>query len=140
MALSAMRTASEFGVGDAVSLNGRHAELARRALDADGDLAAIGDQEPRDSAIHVDLDERLSGHDGLFVVDDEFDDLAGDVGVHLDERLHHLDQADHVADRDRFALRLERRLVRRGLAIESAGQGRNDLAAIERPLSVRRSA
>jgi hypothetical protein len=85
------------GVGDAVSLNGRHPELARRALDAHGDLAAIGDQEPRETHSRH-LDERLSRHDGLFAVDDEFDDLAGDVGVHLDERLHHLDQADHLAD------------------------------------------
>ena len=48
---------------------------------------------------------------------------AARVGVNLDERLHDLDQADDVADGDRVALRLERRLVRRGPAIERSGSG-----------------
>ena len=109
-------------IGRAVGLYRRHAKLPRGALDAHGDLAAIGDEQPREAHSRH-LDEQLAGHHRVFVIDCEFDDLAGGVGLHLDERLHHLDQADHLADGDLIALRLERRLVGRGLAIEGAGEG-----------------
>src|SRR5581483_1931246 len=76
----------------------------------------------REKVILRNLDERLTRHDGLFIFGDELDDLARRLGMHFDEILHHLDQADNVADRDGIAFRFERRLVGRGLAIESAGE------------------
>ena len=58
-------------------------KLARRANDAHGDLAAIGDQEfcvmGDLNASDVDLGDRLTGHHRLLVVDQEADDLAGCV-------------------------------------------------------------
>src|SRR6185369_2078965 len=48
--------------------------------------------------------ERLAGHDGVFVLDQKLRNLA-DVGrLHRVEGLHHLDQADDVADCNRVAV------------------------------------
>src|SRR5688572_11818604 len=77
--------------------------------------------------LDLDLGQGLAGHDGILVVDQELHDLAGDIGLHLVEALHHLDEADHLAGRDLVAVRLVDRLVRRRLAVEGAGERREDL-------------
>jgi hypothetical protein len=103
-----------FRVGVAIGLDGAYAERAGGADDAHRDLAAIGDQQrgDRHAALCLDVGQRIAGHDRLLVVDVEAHDLSRDLGLHLVEGLHHLDQADHVASRDGVSLFLEDRLVR----------------------------
>src|SRR6185312_10976285 len=47
--------------------------------------------------------DRLTRHDGFFVVDQEFDDLAAELRLYCVERLHHFDKADCVACGDAVA-------------------------------------
>src|SRR5262245_10470095 len=75
----------------------------------------------------LDLGQGLAGHHRVLIVHQERDDLAGDVGLDLVEALHHLDEADGVTGRDLVAVRLVDRLVRRRLAVEGAGERREDL-------------
>src|SRR5688500_691590 len=77
--------------------------------------------------LDLDLGQGLAGHDGILVVDQELHDLAGDIGLHLVEALHHFNKADDFAGRDLVAVRLVGRLVWRRLAVESAGKRREDL-------------
>src|SRR5215475_585319 len=69
-----------------------------------------------------DVSDRLTCHDRFFVFDEEFDDLAAELGLDRVKRLHHFDKADGVACGDAVALGLERRGIRRGSAVESAGK------------------
>src|SRR5262245_24008346 len=52
------------------------------------------------TASNVDFGDRLPGHNGLFVLSQEPQDLARGAGFHLVERFHHLNEADRVAVRD----------------------------------------
>src|SRR6185437_4752101 len=79
------------------------------------------------STLVLDVSDRLTRHDRFFVVDQELDDLAGELRLYLVKRLHHFDKADRIASGDPVALGLERRRIRRGPAVESAGERRNDL-------------
>src|ERR1051325_112555 len=71
-------------------------------------------------------DQRLPGLDLALVLDQEAMDSPGGVGRHRIERLHHLDQADHVAAPHRVAALLVGRAVRRRSAEERARHGRAD--------------
>src|SRR3981189_1307545 len=75
----------------------------------------------------LDVSDRLTRHDRFFVVHQELDDLAAELRLYCVKRLHHFDKTDRVASGDAVALGLERRGIRRGSAIESAGKRRNDL-------------
>src|SRR5258708_26717601 len=76
---------------------------------------------------NVENDQRVTGVNRPFVFDEKFRNPPGGVGLHLVERLHHLDQADDIAGRDRVAVFLVGRLVRGRPAEEGPRQGRNDL-------------
>src|SRR5690606_25340577 len=65
---------------------------------------------------------------GLFILGNEADAGARDIRPHLMERLHHLDQPDHVAHGDGVAIGLERRLVGGRGAVERAGKGGKQLS------------
>src|SRR5882757_1834799 len=78
-------------------------------------------------ASNVDLGDRLTGHDGVLILDKEAHDLAGCTCLHPVERLHDLDQTDRVVFHDHVAVRFVVRLVGRRLAVEDAREGRKDL-------------
>src|ERR1700737_35564 len=78
-------------------------------------------------ASHVDLGDRLTGHHGLLILGKEAHDLARCACLHLVERLHDLDETNRVVLRDRVAIGFVGWLVRRGLAVEYAWEGRKDL-------------
>ena len=114
-------------------------KFARRPDDAHRDLAAIGDEAAWSFTEHALIAgecgtetrsfrrKRLAGHHRLFIVGEEFHDLARHLGLHLVEGLHHLDEADDIADRDGVAFILVDRLVGRGLAVEGSGKRRKKL-------------
>ncbi len=86
------------GVGGGVHRDRRNAELLRRAQDAQGDFAAVGDEnffehvsppEPRRSFDH---EERLAIFDGLTILDENAGDSASDGRDNLIERLHGFDE------------------------------------------------
>src|ERR1700751_2540713 len=79
------------------------------------------------TASNVDFGDRLPGHDGLLVLRQEPQDLAGSAGFHLVERFHDLNESDRIAVRDHVTVVLVGRLVRRRLAVEDARKRREDL-------------
>src|SRR3982750_3787692 len=70
----------------------------------------------------LDEGQDLAGLQRSFIVGDEADDAAGDLGSDFAELLHHFHEADHVADRDRVACLLERCRVGGWPAVEGARQ------------------
>src|SRR5258708_5644193 len=74
------------------------------------------------STLILDVCDWLTGHDRFFVVDQELDDLAAELRFYFVKRLHHFDKADRFPCDNPVALCLERWGVRRGPAVESAGE------------------
>jgi hypothetical protein len=54
-------------------------------------------------ASNIDLGDGLTGHHGFLIIDKEAHDLARYACLHLDERLHDLDEANRVILRNRIA-------------------------------------
>jgi very-short-patch-repair endonuclease len=85
-----------------------------------------GEPFPVPDRSRLDLGDGLARHDRILVLGHELGDASGDVRFDLVERFHHLDEADHIADRDPIAHGLIGRLVGTRSAVEGAGQRRQN--------------
>ena len=110
-------------------------ELVQRADDADGDLAAVRDQDAvehaprgveRASEGGLEVEERLAELDGLAVLDVDLADDALDLRLDLVHQLHRLEDAERLAGRHGVALLDEGRRARLRGAVEGADHRRLD--------------
>lgn len=110
-------------VGSRVHGDGLDAHLAAGALNAQGDFAAVGDQnfsKHNDACGLFDDEERLAEFHGLAVFDADFLDRAVHVGLDFIEKLHGFDDADDLPLLDGVAHLDEGIGARRRRAVERA--------------------
>ena len=81
-------------VGFGVSGDRAQPEGPAGALDAKGDLAAVGDEDGVEHRRSPEPQQRLAGLDLVARVDEHGFDSSGALGAHLVEDLHRLDDAD----------------------------------------------
>ena len=93
------RHVQRVGVGQRVDGHRVDAHLLAGANDAEGDFAAVGDEYfvKQGRLARANFEDGLVVLDRLRVVDEDFDDLACDVGRDFVHDLHRLDDADGLA-------------------------------------------
>ena len=89
-------------------------------------LFSIGFDRTHEIRFLANYVRNVVGEPTVAIIHEELDRISLSLGLDLVERLHDLDQADHVGGGDGIAIPLEFRAVRRGLAIERSRKRRPD--------------
>ena len=111
--------------------DGVQAELSTGANHAKRDLPSIGNEDFLEHGSGgFDSKEPVAEFYRLAVLDEDLDDGARNFGLDFVHELHGLDDAKHLARRDRVALLDERLSLGGGRAVESADERRRHIVAV----------